>query len=154
MDRAILLVEDEENDVLFFKSALRKAGITNPVQSVRDGQEALNYFYGIEKFSDREIFPLPTLVLLDLKLPYVMGLDVLKSIRAECESSVVVIVLSSSTDQEDIDTAYRLGANAYLVKPNETEKLAGIARAIRDFWLLQNQFPTLCETAHRNAVAF
>lgn len=154
MNRAILLVEDEESDVLFFKNALRKAGITNPVQSARDGREALNYFYGVGKFFDRETYPLPVLVLLDLKLPYVMGLDVLKSIRAECESSVVVIVLSSSTDQEDIDTAYRLGANAYLVKPNETEKLVDIVRAIRDFWLLQNHFPTLCETADRNAVAF
>ena len=148
------MVEDEENDVLFFKSALRKAGVANPLQWARDGREALNYFCGVGEFSNREIYPLPVLVLLDLKLPYVMGLDLLKSIRAECESSVVVIVLSSSMDQEDIDTAYRLGANAYLVKPNETEKLAVIARAIRDFWLLQNQFPTLCETAHHNAVAF
>lgn len=153
MDPTILLVEDEENDVLFFKSALKKAGITNPLQVARHGQEALSYFHGAGRFSDRQAYPLPSLVLLDLKLPYVMGLDVLKSIRTECESSIVVIVLSSSTDREDIDIAYRLGANAYLVKPNETEKLVGIARAIRDFWLLQNQFPTPCEMAHEHAVA-
>src|SRR6185369_3717010 len=82
MDRAILLVEDEENDVLCFKSALRKAGVANPLQWSRDGREALNYFCGVGEFSNREIYPLPVLVLLDLKLPYVMGLDLLKSIRA------------------------------------------------------------------------
>lgn len=134
----ILLVEDEPNDVFFFQRAMKKAGITHPVQVARDGQEAIEYLQGSGKFADRVAFPFPGLILLDLKLPCVMGLDVLKWIRQQSEWGPIVVILSSSREDVDIAAAYRLGANAYLVKPSEVGKLEEMARTIKDFWLLQN----------------
>lgn len=140
----ILLVEDDENDAFFLERAIRKIGMLNPVQNARDGQEAINYLRGIGKFSRRAEFPLPGLILLDLKLPFVMGLDVLKWIRQNPELSSIVIILSSSADEADIASAYRLGANAYLVKPSEVGKLEVMVSAINNFWLLQNTAPPNC----------
>src|SRR6185503_19421880 len=113
MTSAILLVEDEENDVFFMQEAMKKAGVLNPIRVASDGQQAIDYFKGAGKLADREEFPLPCLVLLDLKLPYVMGLDVLKWIRQQPEAPAIVIILSSSREEEDIATSYRLGANGY-----------------------------------------
>jgi DNA-binding response OmpR family regulator len=135
---SILLVEDEPNDVLFFQRATKKAGINDRVQVARDGQEAIDYLNGAGKFADRAAFPLPDLILLDLKLPFVMGLDVLKWIRQESELAPVVVILSASREAADITAAYRLGANGYLVKPAEASKLDDMVRAINDFWLTQN----------------
>jgi two-component system response regulator len=138
----ILLVEDDENDAFFLERAMHKIGMANPVRNVRDGQEAINYLQGAGKFGQRAEFPLPGLILLDLKLPFVMGLDVLKWIRQSPELSPIVIILSSSADPTDIAAAYRLGANAYLVKPSAASKLEGMVRAINDFWLLHNTPPS------------
>ena len=139
--QTILLVEDDENDVFFFQRAMNKAGMTHPLQVVRDGQEAISYLQGGGKFSHRAQVPPPGLILLDLKLPFVMGLDVLKWIRQQSGLAPVVIILSSSQQEADIAEAYRLGANAYLVKPAETSDLAEMVRAISDFWLRQNTPP-------------
>jgi DNA-binding response OmpR family regulator len=141
MTRTILLVEDEENDVFFMQQAMQKAGVENPIQVATDGQEAIDYFKGTGKFANREEFPLPCLVLLDLKLPHVMGLDVLKWIRKQPEIKAIVVILSSSKEEADIATAYRLGANAYLVKPPEVSKLVDMVKSIKDFWLTQNTSP-------------
>jgi CheY-like chemotaxis protein len=137
----ILQVEDDTNDVFLLKHAMKKAGMANPMQVASDGQEAMDYLKGVGKFADREQFPLPGLVLLDLKLPYVMGLDVLKWIRQRPETAPVVIILSASAEEEDIATAYALGANAFLTKPSEAGKLEGMVRAIKDFWLTHNTLP-------------
>jgi len=134
----ILLVEDDENDVFFFQRALTRAGVNNPLQVAHHGQEAIDYLQGGGKFTERAEFPLPGLILLDLKLPFVMGLDVLKWIRQESGLSPIVLILSSSREDEDVAAAYRLGANAYLVKPADVSELEGIARAINDFWLTRN----------------
>ena len=142
MTTTILLVEDDENDVFFFQRALNKAGMTNPLQVARDGQEAIDYLRGGGKFAERANFPLPGLILLDLKLPFVMGLDVLKWIRQQSDLSPVVVILSSSQQDDDVEAAYRLGANAYLVKPADVGKLEGMARAINDFWLMLNTPPS------------
>jgi CheY-like chemotaxis protein len=140
----ILIVEDDENDAFFFQRAIRKIGMLNPLHNARDGQEAIDYLKGAGKFARRAEFPLPGLILLDLKLPFVMGLEVLKWIRQSSELSPIVIILSSSADEADIASAYRLGANAYLVKPSEAGKLEVMVRAINDFWLLQNTAPPNC----------
>src|SRR5579864_1791287 len=95
----ILLVEDDENDAFFLKRAIHKIGMVNPVLCARDGQEAINYLRGEGKFGQRGDFPLPGLILLDLKLPLVMGLDVLKWIRQNPELSPIVVILSSSADE-------------------------------------------------------
>ena len=135
--KPILLVEDEPNDVFFFQRAMNKAGLTNPVQVASDGRAAIDYLRGAQ----REEVPLPALILLDLKLPYVMGLDVLKWIRQQPTWAPIVVILSSSQDEADIASAYRLGSNAYLVKPAEAGKLGDMVSAIKDFWLTQNTPP-------------
>ena len=141
MTGTILLVEDEENDVFFMQQAMKTAGVLNPIRVASDGRQAIDYFKGTGKFVNREEFPLPYLVLLDLKLPHMMGLDVLKWIRQESEVSAIVVVLTSSKEEADIATAYRLGANGYLVKPPDVNQLTDMAKSIKDFWLTQNTSP-------------
>ena len=135
-------MEDEENDVLFMQQAMQKAGVLNPIRVASNGQEAIDYFKGTGKFANREDFPLPCLVLLDLKLPHVMGLDVLKWIRQQSKVAAIVIILTSSKEEADIATAYRLGANGYMVKPPDVNQLTDIAKSIKDFWLTHNTPPS------------
>jgi DNA-binding response OmpR family regulator len=139
--KTILQVEDDPNDVFFLQHAMKKAGVANPIQVVNDGQEAIDYLRGAGKFANRDKFPLPSLVLLDLKLPYVMGLDVLKWIREQPGMTMVVLLLTASGEEADVVAAYRLGANGFLVKPSEASKLEDMVKAIRDFWLTYNTLP-------------
>lgn len=139
--KPILQVEDDPNDVFLLQHAMNKVGVKNPIQVASDGQQAIDYLKGTGKFVDREKFPLPCLVLLDLKLPYVMGLNVLKWIRQQPGAALVVIMLTASGEDEDIATAYRLGANAFLTKPSKASKLEEMAKAIKDFWLTHNTLP-------------
>lgn len=142
MTTTILLVEDDVHDVLFITKALNKAGVNSLIQVAKDGQEALDYLTGQGQFANREKYPLPCLVLLDLKLPRVMGLEVLRRLDQRRNfRRLVVVVLTSSQQPEDIDTAYDLGAKAYLVKPSGIDQLVPIAQAIKDFWLTQNRAP-------------
>ena len=149
--KTILQVEDDPNDVFFLKRALKIAGVDNPVRVVNDGREAINYLKGAGRFADREQFPLPSLVFLDLKLPHVMGLEVLKWIRQESGLLLVVVLLTASAEEADIASAYRLGANGFLVKPSEAGKLVEIAKAIKDFWLTFNMLPAQFQTDRRAA---
>lgn len=139
--KPILQVEDDPNDVFFLQHAMKKAGVANPVQVASDGQQAIQYLQGAGKFADRERFPLPCLVLLDLKLPHVMGLDVLRWIRKQSGTALPVVMLTASGEDADIATAYRLGANAFLTKPSEASKLEAMVKAIKDFWLTHNTLP-------------
>src|SRR4029450_11382776 len=102
MTRTILLVDDEKSDVFFMQHAMKKAGVVNPIRVASDGQQAIDYFKGAGQFANRNEFPLPCLALLDLKLPYVMGLDVLKWIRLQVELAPIVLILSASSDPVDI----------------------------------------------------
>jgi len=139
--KPILHVDDDPNDVFLLEHAMHKAGIANPMHLVTDGRQAIEYLKGLHQFADRQRFPLPHLVLLDLKLPYVMGLDVLKWIRQESGMALVVVMLTASAEEADIAAAYRLGANGFLTKPSEAKKLQEMVRAIRDFWLTHNTLP-------------
>jgi CheY-like chemotaxis protein len=142
MRHPILLVEDSAEDVFLLRHAFKGAEISNPVNVVVDGQEAVDYLAGVGRFADRKAFPLPCLVLLDLKLPMKMGLDVLEWIRSQAElRSLIVIALTSSPYSGDIEEAYRLGANAFLVKPPDTKTLAAMCHALKDFWLVHNRAP-------------
>jgi CheY-like chemotaxis protein len=141
MMKPILQVEDDPNDVFLLQHAMKKAGVANPIQVVTDGQEAIDYLKGAGRFANRKEFPLPCLVLLDLKLPYVMGLEVLKWIRQQPGVALVVILLTASGEEADIASAYCLGANGFLVKPSEANKLVDMAKAIKDFWLTHNTPP-------------
>lgn len=140
LNTTILIVEDDPNDFLFLKMALEAVGVQNPVVEARDGKEAQNYLSGTGIYANRQQYPLPYLVFLDLKLPHLMGLELLKWIRRQNElDAVVVIVMTSSANPTDVDRAYQLRANAYLVKPTGFEKLQVLTRAIKDFWLVHNQ---------------
>ena len=138
----LLLVEDTQSDVFFMKRAMKVVGVTHPLHVVEDGQQALDYLQGAGPFADRGQFPLPCLILLDLKLPQVPGLEVLEWIRARpgLETIPVVVFTSSSLD-DDIDRAYRLGANSYLVKPMSLDALVEVVKGINDYWLKLNRLP-------------
>jgi CheY-like chemotaxis protein len=138
--QTLLLVEDEENDVVFMQMALEQAGLVESLQVAEDGAEAIAYLSGEGQFADRARFPLPVLVFLDLKLPKVMGMDVLKWIRAQpALDTTVVIMLTSSQQRSDIQMACSLGANSYLVKPSNPLDLADIVDLVKRFWLRLNQ---------------
>jgi CheY-like chemotaxis protein len=127
----ILVVEDTADDVFFLKRALKSASIPNPVQVVEDGQKALDYLSGAGIYADRTLYPIPFLVLLDLKLPYVMGLEVLKWIRAQPQfDRMIVAVLTSSQQDHDLTETTRLGGNFYFVKPPTPEKLADLVKRL------------------------
>jgi CheY-like chemotaxis protein len=133
--KTILVVEDTEDDVFFLKRALKAASIGNPVQVVDDGQKAIDYLSGLGPYADRDAYPLPFLVLLDLKLPLVMGLDVLKWIRERREfDPVLVAVLTSSQQDQDLTATTRLGGNFYFVKPPTPQKLSELVKKLASEW--------------------
>jgi CheY-like chemotaxis protein len=138
----ILLAEDEEDYVLLIQQAFVKANIPNPLHVVWNGQEAISYLKGEGKYSNRAEFPLPELLLLDLKMPRVNGFEVLKWLRAEPGlSSLRVLVLTSSDQIRDVNEAYQLGANSFMVKPSDFEDITQLSRLIQDFWLKASQAP-------------
>jgi two-component system response regulator len=139
--RAILQVEDDPNDVFLTQHAMKKIGVENPVHVASDGQQAIDYLQGAGKFADRASFPFPSLILLDLKLPYVMGLDVLRWIRKQPGTPPVVVMLTASGEEVDVAAAYRLGANAFLTKPSDAGKLRDMLKSITEFWLAHNTLP-------------
>jgi CheY-like chemotaxis protein len=140
ISKTLMLVEDSSDDVFFMKRAMKSAGIQNPLQVVEDGEQAINYLAGGGIYADRDKFPLPSLVLLDLKLPYKSGLEVLQWIRSHTEfDAMIVIVLTSSKEDRDIDRAYHLGSNSYLVKPPSAEKLMELTKALKLYWIDFNE---------------
>ena len=153
--RCILQVEDDENDVLLLRLVFEKAGIECPLRVVGDGQMAIDYLLGAGAYADRERFPLPCLVLLDLNLPMRGGLEVLGWIRQHpILKKLVVVVFSSSALQVDVERAYQLGANSYIAKPRGIEKTLEIAQLLKGWWLGYNQFapielaPPMAGTMH------
>ena len=139
--RAILLVDDNEDDVFLMERALQGAGISNPLFIVEDGQQAIDYLSGRGKFADRETFPLPAVVFLDLKLPFKSGHEVLHWIREQPQlETLIVVVLTSSNEPHDIKRCYALGANSYLVKPPAPQELIDMAKSFKWYWLEYNRF--------------
>jgi CheY-like chemotaxis protein len=140
MKPTILLVEDDENDIFLMERAFGKASVPVQIQVVRDGREALRYVRGEGEYANREQHPLPWLTLLDLNLPYVPGLEVLKQIREHPElRKLVVVVLTSSVADSDLEHAYELGANSYLSKPNSLEEVQELAELLGRYWLNKNR---------------
>ena len=142
--RSILQVEDDENDAFLLKALLQENGVTNAVHLVTDGQMAVDYLTGTGPFADREKYPLPCMMLMDLKLPKKSGLEVLAWLRQQpALRRIVVIMFTSSALPEDISRAYELGANCFLVKPVEFEKTVELIKLWKNFWLDVNQYPEI-----------
>jgi len=140
----ILLAEDDPNDVLLIQRAFQRSLVANPMQVVRDGEEVLAYLKGEHPFSDRERHPLPVLMLMDLKMPRKTGLEVLEWVRQQPGlKRLPIIVLTSSNQSPDINRAYELGANSYLVKPAGFDSLLELVKNLDMYWLILNEKPEL-----------
>jgi len=134
--RTILLVEDNEDDVFFMQRAIRACGIDHHVQVAEDGQVAIDYFSGTGQYKDRQKFPLPFLIFLDLKMPRRSGLDVLQWIRTQPHlKTMLVLILTTSREDSDVQRAYELGVNSFLVKPPGADQLKDLVALIKSYWL-------------------
>ena len=132
----ILVAEDDPTDAYFFQRAFSRAGLPVMLHFVRDGQEAIDYLQGEGQFSDRTAYPLPQLVLLDLKMPRLNGFEVLEWVRKQPGfNGLQIVIFSSSGEPEDMNRAYGLGANWYLVKPHSIEELMVLVGRFKKFWL-------------------
>ena len=140
--KVILLVEDNPSDVELTKRALMKNKVANKLDVVRDGQEALDYLFGAGSFAQRDTSSQPVVILLDLRLPKLDGLEVLKAIRAdERTRRIPVVVLTTSREDRDLNGAYELGANSYVRKPVDFDQFVEAMKLIGVYWLIINEPP-------------
>ena len=138
----VLLVEDNANDIALVRRALSKGKVVNPLQVVRSGEEALEYLIGTGRYANRVEYPLPELMLLDLKLPGIDGFQVLRWIRQQPGLKALrVVVLTASNALEDATIAYRVGANSFLVKPIDFDEFVNVTNAIQGYWLWTSKSP-------------
>jgi len=141
-ERTILLVEDNPDDVDLNLRALKKNKILNRVIVARDGAEALDYLFGTGAYAGRDLSEMPQVVLLDLKLPKIDGLEVLQRLRADDRTKLLpVVIMTSSNEDRDLIESYRLGANSYVRKPVDFTEFAEAVRQLGLYWLLLNEAP-------------
>jgi CheY-like chemotaxis protein len=139
----ILLVDDQEEDVLLIRRAFTKSRVLNRIEVARSGEEAIAYLNGMGKFAERAEYPVPALVLLDIKMPGMDGLEVLRWIRrVSAFPTLRVVMLTSSELMRDVNTAYELGANSFLVKPVDFDRFVEISQALSGYWLWLDQAPS------------
>ena len=138
----ILLVEDNPNDAELAMHALKKHNLANRIQVVRDGAEALDFLFARGAYSHRDIHQIPRVVLLDLKLPKVDGLEVLRQVKSDPRTrKVPVVILTSSREERDVVESYNLGVNSYILKPVDFQQFTEAVRTIGLYWLLLNEPP-------------
>jgi len=138
----ILLVEDNPQDAEMAIRALKKNNLANNVLHVTDGEEALDFIFARAAYSERKIENAPKVILLDLKLPKVDGLEVLKAVKSDERTKIIpVIALTSSSEEKDIIESYRLGVNSYIIKPVDFDKFVEAIKGLGYYWLLLNQPP-------------
>jgi len=141
-EKIILLVEDNPDDVELTLRAFKKCNIANEVVVARDGVEALDYLFGTGAYAGRDLSVMPAVVLLDLKLPRIDGLEVLRRLRADERTRCLpVVVLTSSNEDQDVVNSYQLGANSYIRKPVDFIQFIEAARQLGIYWLLLNEAP-------------
>src|SRR5438093_12475944 len=141
--RCILLVEDNPDDVLLLEHAFKKVGWSSALKIVRNGEQAIAYLGGTGVYTDRQEYPFPFLVLLDLRMPGTDGFDVLQWARAQPSlKRLLIVVLTSSNVQADVDRPYELGANSYLVKPVDFEEMVNMLKRFEVYWSEINRTPT------------
>lgn len=139
----ILLIEDSESDTEILRQAFAKAGMRRPLQIVRDGVDAMSYLLGRGEFADRERYPMPSILLIDINLPRLSGLELLTWLRTQPEfSHLMVIVLTGSARIEAINHAYHMGAHSYLVKPVAHDELSELVRCFYQYWVVLNHLPS------------
>ncbi|ALO26666.1 MULTISPECIES: response regulator [Leptospira] len=137
---SILYAEDNPQDSELTLRSLKRHNLTNQVKLVRDGEEALEYLYATGRYENRDKAQLPSLILLDLKMPKVDGIEVLRRVRSEEFTKMLpVVILTSSAEEKDIVESYRLGVNSYVVKPLDFDKFSEVASEIGFYWILVNQ---------------
>lgn len=138
----VLLAEDDPDDVLLTHLAFEKARLANPLQVVRDGEEAIAYLKGTGRFKNRISYPLPILLLLDLNMPKVNGFQVLEWLQTHPLLSPMPVAVMTSSDQDPhVTRAYELGADSYLIKPPDAEALLALVQRLRAYWLIVNERP-------------
>ncbi len=143
-DFTVLLVEDDLNDIFLVKRAFRMARLETPLQVVTDGEEALHYLRGERRYADRSAYPLPRLIVMDIKMPRLTGFDVLEAIKRDGPlRRIPIVIVSSSNRVEDINHAYELGANAYMVKPMDFRAVEHLFQSITHYWGLECAKPEL-----------
>lgn len=143
-DSGILLVEDDSNDILFIQRAFRRSKLENSMQIVRDGDEAVAYLSGKGQYANRNLYPLPGMILLDLKLPRRSGLEVLEWLREQpVIKRIPVVILTSSKENIDVNRAYDIGVNSYLLKPVNYNALNDMIETLNAFWLKLNCYPSI-----------
>jgi two-component system response regulator len=141
-NKTILLIEDNPSDIELTRRALERSHVANELVVVQDGQEALDYLFGTGAHAGREVSDLPSVTLLDLKLPRVPGLEVLRAIRADPRTRrTPVVILTSSNEEHDVATSYDLGVNSYIQKPVDFTRFAEAIRQLGLYWLLLNEAP-------------
>jgi CheY-like chemotaxis protein len=141
-EKIIFLVEDNPDDVVLTERALKKSHILNKLVVARDGAEALEYIFGTGNYSGRDMSKMPEVILLDLKLPKIDGLEVLKKIRADMRTKLLpVVILTSSKEENDLINGYSLGANSYIRKPVNFNQFAEAIRQLGLYWLVLNEAP-------------
>ena len=140
--KTILLIEDNPSDIELTQRALERSQVANEMVVIQDGQEALDYLFGWGAHAGRETCPLPGVTLLDLKLPRVPGLDVLRAIRANPRTRrMPVVILTSSNEERDVAAGYDLGVNSYIQKPVDFTRFAEAIRTLGLYWLMLNELP-------------
>jgi CheY-like chemotaxis protein len=140
--KTVLVADDDENDIRLLTRAFLRTGINVPMKWVRDGEEAIQYLQGDKPFADREAFPLPILLLLDLKMPRTNGFEVLEWVRKQAGlRRLLVVVMTSSDEPQDVDRAYDLGANSFLKKPDDFNDLTRMSQKLHDYWMETNLCP-------------
>lgn len=139
-ERSMLLVEDDPDDVELTMRTLHRGGSDHRVDVVRDGVEAMDYLMCRGKYSQRDAYDLPTVILLDLKMPRIGGLEVLEELRAnELTRDIPVVVVTTSRERGDLEKSYRLGANSYIHKPVNFEEFMDLLKRIAEYWLEMNE---------------
>ena len=141
-ERTILVVEDNPDDEEFTLRALRKANVSNEIVVTRDGKEAVDYLFGEDQYAGRDLSVMPAVILLDLKLPKLNGIEVLRRIRSEASTRLIpVVILTSSSEDEDMVNSYLSGANSYVRKPVEFASFANAVASMGVYWMLLNEPP-------------
>ncbi|MCK9206240.1 MAG: response regulator [Salinivirgaceae bacterium] len=138
----ILLVEDNHMDVILTLDAFKEARLKNTIHVARNGQEALDYLFGKDKYANRDEFPIPALILLDLKMPKIDGFEVLRQVKStEKLKRIPIVILTSSKEEGDRALSYDIGANSYLLKPVSFEGFTEVVKKIDDYWFSLNIKP-------------